>query len=71
MKIACVTIIKTDVVICDCQTKTYNLMITKVEIQELLHSSRYVVENGKNVVENVVDNARMVVKDCSTKLTDK
>lgn len=42
-------------------------MITKVEIQELLHSSRYVVENGKNVV----DNARMVVKDYSTKLTDK
>ena len=46
-------------------------MITKSEIQELLHSSRYVVENGKNVVDNVVDNARMGVKDNSTKLTDK
>lgn len=46
-------------------------MITKSEIEELLHSSGYVVENGKNVVENVVDNARMVVKDYSTKLTGK
>ena len=46
-------------------------MITKVEIQELLHNSGYVVENDKNVVDNVVDNARMVVKDYSTKLTDK
>lgn len=46
-------------------------MITKAEIEELLRSRGYVVENGKNVVENVVDNARMVVKDYSTKLTDK
>ena len=46
-------------------------MITKSEIQELLYISGYVVENSKNVVENVVDNARKVVKDYYAKLTDK
>ena len=46
-------------------------MITKAKIQELLHNSGYVVENDKNVVENVVDDARKVVKEYFTKLTDK